>query len=126
MTWTGYCANGAEWTYWHKRFGWMKEQYGPGCRFKNRLKMAEFLGLDEKARVKLYKALQETSHPSPNPTLSLSGWASSGLASYDKHMDANVYTGFEDYGTTGLMNNPMSPRPLLPAMVRNPLYQVEG
>lgn len=25
---------------------------------------------------------------------------------YDKHMDANVYTGFEDYGTTGLMNNP--------------------
>ena len=21
-------------------------------------------------------------------------------------MDANVYTGFEDYGTTGLMNNP--------------------
>lgn len=25
---------------------------------------------------------------------------------YDKHMDANVYIGFEDYGTTGLMNNP--------------------
>jgi len=25
---------------------------------------------------------------------------------YDKHMDANVYTGFEDYGTTGLMNSP--------------------
>lgn len=25
---------------------------------------------------------------------------------YDKHMDANVYVGFEDYGTTGLMNNP--------------------
>lgn len=25
---------------------------------------------------------------------------------YDKHMDVNVYTGFEDYGTTGLMNNP--------------------
>lgn len=38
---------------------WLKSQYGPGCRFKNRLKMAEFLGLDEKGRVKLYKALQE-------------------------------------------------------------------
>lgn len=26
--------------------------------------------------------------------------------SYDKHMDANVYVGIEDYGTTGLVNNP--------------------
>lgn len=25
---------------------------------------------------------------------------------YDKHMDANVYVGLEDYGTTGLVNNP--------------------
>lgn len=25
---------------------------------------------------------------------------------YDKHMDANVYVGIEDYGTTGLVNNP--------------------
>lgn len=25
---------------------------------------------------------------------------------YDKHMDENVYLGFEDYGTTGLVNNP--------------------
>lgn len=25
---------------------------------------------------------------------------------YDKHMDQNVYTGFEEYGTTGLINNP--------------------
>lgn len=26
--------------------------------------------------------------------------------SYDKHMDQNVYVGLEDYGTTGLLNNP--------------------
>ena len=26
--------------------------------------------------------------------------------SYDKHMDANVYVGLSDYGTTGLVNNP--------------------
>lgn len=26
--------------------------------------------------------------------------------SYDKHMDANSYVGFETYGTTGLINNP--------------------
>ena len=25
---------------------------------------------------------------------------------YDKHMDANVYVGIEDFGTTGLVNNP--------------------
>lgn len=25
---------------------------------------------------------------------------------YDKHMDANVYVGMEEYGTTGLINNP--------------------
>ena len=25
---------------------------------------------------------------------------------YDKHMDANVYVGLEEYGTTGLVNNP--------------------
>ena len=25
---------------------------------------------------------------------------------YDKHMDANVYVGLEEYGTTGLINNP--------------------
>ncbi len=25
---------------------------------------------------------------------------------YDKHMDANVYVGMEEYGTTGLVNNP--------------------
>ena len=25
---------------------------------------------------------------------------------YDKHWDANVYVGLEDYGTTGLINNP--------------------
>ena len=25
---------------------------------------------------------------------------------YDKHMDANVYVGLTDYGTTGLVNNP--------------------
>ncbi len=25
---------------------------------------------------------------------------------YDKHMDANVYVGLSDYGTTGLVNNP--------------------
>lgn len=25
---------------------------------------------------------------------------------YDKHLDANVYVGLEDYGTTGLVNNP--------------------
>lgn len=25
---------------------------------------------------------------------------------YDKHMDQNVYTGFTEYGTTGLLNNP--------------------
>lgn len=25
---------------------------------------------------------------------------------YDKHMDQNVYIGFEEYGTTGLINNP--------------------
>lgn len=25
---------------------------------------------------------------------------------YDKHMDQNVYTGMEEYGTTGLVNNP--------------------
>ena len=25
---------------------------------------------------------------------------------YDKHMDANTYVGIEEYGTTGLVNNP--------------------
>ena len=25
---------------------------------------------------------------------------------YDKHMDQNVYQGFDEYGTTGLINNP--------------------
>lgn len=38
---------------------WLNSQCGDGARFPNKLQMAEFLGLDEKKRVALYKALKE-------------------------------------------------------------------
>ncbi len=56
-----------------------------------------------------------TLHDYTGKVLILQGFAVCGKTSfpvkklrriYDKHMDANVYVGLSDYGTTGLVNNP--------------------
>ena len=52
---------------------WLRSQVGPGRRFKNKMRMVEALGLDEKTRVPLYSALKDKT-PSTPAADTLLGW----------------------------------------------------